>query len=147
MLNMQKYSRLIFVAILALVGGIIIYIRYVPHIKIITSTQYIPYKVDIGLDNCLSKGQTSVSEKGVNGVNTISFKVTYLNGKETSKQQISVVTTTNPTNELLDVGTKVSSNYPCIPNATSAGGYTNVNQNAVNGALNTIVNPPPVSTQ
>ncbi len=57
-------------------------------------------------DDSLEKGKEKVSQKGENGIRTISYKVEYLDGKEISRTEISNSITQGPTNEIIKVGTK-----------------------------------------
>jgi len=111
----------------------------------LTVTKPVSYKTNLNFDDCLLKGKSEIQTPGEDGVETMQYKITYIDGKQTAKKLVSDNVTTQPRNELFTVGTRPSANTPCITNATSLGGYTNVNQNAVNNAINNILSPPPVS--
>lgn len=87
----------------------------------------VPFQTVNKNDPNLDSGKTYVSVQGVNGVRTVLYKVTLINGKETSRQKISDSITQQPVNKVVNVGTyvkpKVSancdSNYsPCVPNVS-----------------------------
>jgi hypothetical protein len=69
----------------------------------------------------LPKGQTQVKQAGQNGIEIITYQVTYTNGKETSRKQTADAITTQPTPQIVSVGTYVA----------PAPSYTNSNGNTV----------------
>lgn len=74
--------------------------------KTVTTTQVVPYKTVKTNDDTLPIGQSKVHQKGVNGVKTITWKVTLTNGKETARTQTKAVVTKEPVDELVHVGVK-----------------------------------------
>jgi hypothetical protein len=76
--------------------------------KSTTTTSSIPYTTSTVDDSSLASGTTKVQTQGVNGLQTTTWLTTYSNGVETSKKQVSVVTTTAPINEVIDQGTYVA---------------------------------------
>jgi len=76
--------------------------------KTTTTTSPIDYTSSTVPDPTLAKGTTSVHTKGVNGVSTTTWLISYSNGVQTSKKQISIVTTTAPINEVINQGTRVT---------------------------------------
>jgi hypothetical protein len=59
-------------------------------------------------DSSLPKGQTKVATAGVNGVETLTFKVTTVNGQETGRELLGRQVTTPAIDEVTLVGTKVA---------------------------------------
>jgi hypothetical protein len=76
--------------------------------KEITKTESISYKTIKENDSTLEKGKEKVKRNGSNEVRTITYKVTYKDGKETSRSRISSEVTRNPVNKIISVGTKVA---------------------------------------
>lgn len=91
--------------------------------KSITEEQVITFQSLTQNDPTLEKGKTLLAISGVNGVNTITYSVTYTNGVETNRQKVSELITKQPINQVTKVGTKVApisprcdSNYSgCVP--------------------------------
>jgi len=107
--------------------------------KVVTETQVIPYQSTTENDVALESGKTTVATTGVNGEKTLTYNVTYTDGKETSRDKPSEKVTKEPINQVTKVGTKVAapkpiancdSNYSgaCVPIASDvdcAGGSGN----------------------
>lgn len=74
--------------------------------KITTSTESIAYKTVNQNDSSLDKGKTSVAQNGQEGVKTITYKETYVDGKLKSKDETSSKVTKNPVDKIVKVGTK-----------------------------------------
>lgn len=74
----------------------------------------------------LDSGKTELKQAGVNGVETITYKITYSDGKETSKELISQEVTTEPVNEITYIGTNVSPKYiaPVAPERSCDPNYS-----------------------
>jgi len=119
-------------------------------VKTETKTEVIPYTSSTQNDAGLAAGTTSTAVAGVNGERTITYSVTYTNGKETARAESSNVITTQPVNEVKKVGTKkpqpavssnCDSNYSgCVPIASDvdcAGGSGN-GPAYVSGPINVI---------
>jgi hypothetical protein len=96
--------------------------------KQVTETQTINFTSTNQDDGGLAKGQTQVAQAGKNGLKTLIYKVTYSNGKQTSKTLVSSVVTTQPVNQIVDVGSyvapatsqaPVSSSTPAAPTSNS----------------------------
>jgi hypothetical protein len=94
-----------------------------------TETKSIPFQSTTQNDSSLASGTTKVTTAGVNGVETITYKVTYTNGVQTSKVQSSDVVTTPPVTKITSIGTYVAPVLNC-PNGTY-----------VNSAGNTVCSP------
>lgn len=77
--------------------------------KTLTETKAIPFASTTTNDGSLPKGQTKVITAGVNGVSTLTYKVTLANGKETDRKLISQTVTTPPITQVTAIGTYVAS--------------------------------------
>jgi len=103
--------------------------------KTVTQTEPIPFQETTVNDATMAKGTTRLKTVGVPGEKTVTFTVTYTDGVETSRQEISSTVTRQPVNQVTAIGTKVSApkppappappasdcnpNYsPCVPNAS-----------------------------
>jgi resuscitation-promoting factor RpfB len=93
--------------------------------KTITETQPIPFTEKTVDDGSLAKGTRQVRTPGVNGVKTLTYKVTYTNGSETGRELVSDVVTQQPVVQVVAVGSKVAAPPPpppaqsnCDPNYT-----------------------------
>ena len=77
--------------------------------KTTATIKTIPYETIRKETNTLTKGQTKIQTKGVIGSKTIYTKIYYKNGVEYKKEVISSTITQKPVNEVILVGTKVTS--------------------------------------
>ena len=101
--------------------------------RTVIEKQSIPYSTSRVNDSSLAKGTTRVRTKGVAGVKTLTYEVTFTNGVQTSKTLIRTETTRQPVTQVIAVGTKQTSkcdpNYSgCVPIASDvdcAGGSGN----------------------
>jgi uncharacterized protein YabE (DUF348 family) len=102
-------------------------------IKPVATTEPIPFTSSTIQDSSLEQGSTQTKTKGVNGVLTHTFQVTYTNGVETSRSKPTDSITTAPINEVIAIGTEAPAASvapaPC-PNGTY-----------VNSAGNTVCSP------
>ena len=96
-------------------------------IKTITETQPVPFQSTTQNDSSMASGTTKITTPGVNGVETITYKVTYVNGAETSREKVSDVITTQPISQVTSVGTYVAPVQLNCPNGT----YVNTAGNTV----------------
>lgn len=94
--------------------------------KDISTTETIPFTSSTVNDPGLAQGLTEVRTAGVNGMRTITHEVTYTNGLETSRKEVSNSITTQPVNEVAAKGTKAPQSASC-PNGT----YVNSQGNTV----------------
>lgn len=101
-----------------------------------SETQPIPFgNVTVEAAN-LDKGVTKVTTPGVNGVKTLTYKLTLTDGVQTAKELVSQVTTVQPVTQVTSVGTYVApqpvaaQSTPSCPNGTY-----------VNSAGNTVCSP------
>jgi hypothetical protein len=112
-----------------------------PIIKSVTSTEPIVFESTNQNDNSLPSGRTEISVKGVNGVRTIAYDVTYVNGKEISRKQTSSKITTAPVNQVTLIGTYVAPVETPTPTTTSTTDSNCTNGTYVNSAGNTVCSP------
>jgi surface rod structure-forming protein G len=73
-----------------------------------TQTKSIAFTSSTVQDSNLAKGTTQVTTVGVNGAETLTYQVTYTNGKLTSQKLTSTVITTQPINQVTSIGTYVA---------------------------------------
>lgn len=69
-------------------------------------TAVINFKTIEENDSTLDAGKTSIKQTGVNGQQIITYTVTYTDGRETSRVEVSRTTTRQPVNRIVLVGTK-----------------------------------------
>lgn len=101
--------------------------------EIVVETASIPYRTRTVKDPSLAEGVKKVRTKGVNGVQTLTYQVTYTDGVETDRKLLSEEVTRAPVTKVVAVGTKAASrcdpNYSgCVPIASDvdcAGGSGN----------------------
>jgi hypothetical protein len=104
-----------------------------PVTKTVTETQPIPFQSTTQNDSSLSSGQTRISVKGVDGVTTITYLETYIDGKQTSKIQTKSEITTQPVSQVTLIGTYVAPAATPAPAPASCpnGSYVNSSGNTV----------------
>jgi len=95
----------------------------------VTTTEAVPFETTEVSDSSLAKDTTQTRTEGVDGVRTHTFKVTYADGKETSRVEVGNEITTQPVSKVVAVGTYVAPQQSC-PNGTY-----------VNSAGNTVCSP------
>lgn len=93
--------------------------------KTVDETQAIPFESTTANDATLAKGTSKVTTAGVNGVSTLTYKVTYSDGAQTKKELVSQVITTPPVTQVTSVGTYVAPLQPTCPNGTYVNTYGN----------------------
>ena len=76
--------------------------------KQVTDTQSVAFTTTNEDNSALAKGQTEIKQAGQNGSETLTYKVTYTNGQQTSKTLVSTVITTKPVDQIVDTGTYVA---------------------------------------
>lgn len=74
--------------------------------KTVSTTEPIPFTSSTVEDNTLDQGVTQTRTKGVNGVITHTYTVSYLNGVETGRSKSADTITTPAVNEVIVKGTK-----------------------------------------
>lgn len=72
-----------------------------------TLTKALPRSVKTVTDPAMLKGQTKVKTEGSDGQKTVTYRIHYQDGVETSREQIQVVSQTEPVTRVITVGTKV----------------------------------------
>src|SRR5579862_9865820 len=73
--------------------------------KTVTETQPVAFGTKTEDDSTLPKGQTKTVQTGIDGVETLTYKATYTNGRQTGKELVSTTITTPVVDELVHVGT------------------------------------------
>ena len=103
--------------------------------KTVEETEVIAFSKTNINDSSLIAGTTKVQTQGVNGVKTLTYKVTYENNKQANKELIKEVVSIPPVDEVTVIGTKAATvatapastsscdpNYtPCIPYVSGNG--------------------------
>lgn len=84
----------------------------------LVTTAPLPAPVQKVDDPTLVIGKTTVKTPPVNGVQTVVFRVTTTNGKESARERIAVTVTTPPVPGVLLVGTKPPETVPVVPNGS-----------------------------
>ncbi|WP_307834585.1 G5 domain-containing protein [Paractinoplanes lichenicola] len=104
---------------------------------VVTKTRTVEGPIPFGTrkvsDDSLAEGKTRVRTKGVPGVKTITWQITYTNGKPTERRMVKTVVKRKPVTQVIAVGAKAASecdpNYSgCVPIASDvdcAGGSGN----------------------
>lgn len=77
--------------------------------KTVEKKENISFKTRKQNDSSMDIGTEKILTKGVNGVDEVSYKVKYVNGKEDSKTELSRKTVKEPVNQVVNVGTKAKS--------------------------------------
>ncbi len=75
----------------------------------VVETEETEYETVYEDDSSMAKGQEEVSVKGENGEKEVTYKVTYVDGVEESREVVSETVTKEPINKVVKVGTKESS--------------------------------------
>jgi len=89
--------------------------------RIVTATSPIPFTHVTVQAPSLAKGSSRLSVRGVNGVETTTYRVTLTNGVETSRVAISRQVTTKPVAQVTEAGTYVAPAAPAAPVAPGNG--------------------------
>lgn len=90
-----------------------------------TKTEAVAFQEETREDGALAKGQTKISQEGVNGERTITYEITTLEGKETARKEIKNEVTKAPVNKVSLIGTYVAPvvqkpKSTCDPNYSGA---------------------------
>lgn len=102
--------------------------------RTVTEKRSIPYPTQKVRDSGLAEGTSKVTRRGVDGVLTLTYRVTLTNGVQTGKKLVRKVVTRAPVTRIITVGTRVTrhcdANYSgaCVPVASDvdcAGGGGN----------------------
>lgn len=70
-----------------------------------TRTEPVAFSRRTYTDSTLANGVIKITQKGIDGVKTFTYSVTYTDGKETTRKLVSEAITTKPVEELTVVGT------------------------------------------
>jgi hypothetical protein len=81
-------------------------------------TKSIAYATRTVKDSSLAKGVTKTRTKGVAGRRTLTYQVTFTDGRQTSKKLVKSVVTRKPVTKVVAVGSKSASS--CDPNYSGA---------------------------
>lgn len=73
--------------------------------EVVVEKESIPFETETIKENKLLKGKKEVYTKGKNGTREISYKITYNDGKQVSKEKISEEITKKPVKEVIKEGT------------------------------------------
>ncbi|MQA24655.1 MAG: hypothetical protein GEU94_04115 [Micromonosporaceae bacterium] len=84
----------------------------------VTETEKIPFTTKRVKDPSLAKGKTRVRTKGMPGVKTLTYEVTYTDGVETGRRLVKEAVTSKAVAKVVAVGTK--SVRRCDPNYSGA---------------------------
>jgi len=87
--------------------------------KEVTISQSVPFTEQTVESGSLNKGETKVTQEGVNGSKDIIYVVTYKGDKETDRQQKSEVITKQPVAKVTSVGTYVAPPIYVAPETTT----------------------------
>jgi len=74
---------------------------------LVTQTQTLPRPVQTVNDPTALKGTSTVTDPGADGQKTVTYRIHYTNGVETSREVVQVVSETDPKPQIVSVGTKV----------------------------------------
>jgi len=77
-------------------------------IKEKTLVEKIPYKVIKKDDPNMNEGETKVVQKGKNGKAKVTYKITYIDGKESKRIKVKTIVVTPKTNKIVKEGTRVT---------------------------------------
>jgi uncharacterized protein YabE (DUF348 family) len=104
-LRIASTDRVSQLAAARVVDGMRIRINRVRYQKVVTRT-VITYKQVEKEDPALAQGSRKVTTEGVNGLQEVTYLVTYLDGRTASRRAVSVRVLTKPVDEVVAVGTK-----------------------------------------
>jgi hypothetical protein len=86
--------------------------------KQVTETQPVGFITTDENDSSLANGQTETKQAGHNGIETLTYNITYSNGQQTNKTLDSTVVTAPPVNQIVELGTYIAPATPA-PTTTS----------------------------
>lgn len=75
-----------------------------------TVEEKVPFKTKKKEDSSINEGTSKVVTKGVEGVDKVTYEITYIDGKESSKKEVSRTTVKKPVDEVVAKGTKINFN-------------------------------------
>lgn len=110
--------------------------------KTSTQTKAIPFSSTTVQDANSPQGTNKITTAGVDGVETLTYKDTYTNGKQTNHQLVSDTVTTQAVTQVTSIGTYVApASTPTPPPAPSPTPTSCTNGTYVNSAGNTVCSP------
>ena len=80
---------------------------YRVEIKTVTKNEKIAHKTKTINDSSLDKGKTKIETKGVDGERSATYRITYINGVESEKREVTSTVLKEPVTAVKRVGTKV----------------------------------------
>jgi hypothetical protein len=86
--------------------------------RIVIETERVPFTTETVDDPSLAKGTSRVRTRGVAGVKTLTYEVTFTNGTQTGKNLVNEAVTTAPVTQVTATGTKETPQ--CDPNYSGA---------------------------
>ena len=92
-------------------------------IKTVTEENTLKFKTEQVLNNNFEKGFTKIKQNGQTGTEEVTYEVTYVDGFETERTVISRVTTKEPVNAVLEVGTLMPAQYLNNVSGGNVGGF------------------------
>lgn len=75
-------------------------------VKTVTVTETIEHDTQTKTDSSLEIGETRTETQGVDGERLVTYKITYVNGEENAREELSSAVTKQPVTEIKYVGTK-----------------------------------------
>lgn len=84
-----------------------------------TETKPVAFTSSSVNDATMASGTSKVTTVGVNGVETLTYKVTYTDGKQTARELVSDIVTTQPVAQVTSVGTYVAHAPVATPTYTA----------------------------
>lgn len=76
------------------------------NVKKVTETEAIAYETETEYSDEMYEGESSTRQEGVDGEKTLTYDVTYVDGKESTRKLVSEKVTKDPVNEIIVQGTK-----------------------------------------
>lgn len=91
-------------------------------IKTVTENEVIKFKTVTESDNSMALGDSSIKVQGVNGEKSVTYEITYVNGEEISRKELTSKVTKQAVDEVKTVGTQ---REDVVPNGVeSRNGYS-----------------------
>lgn len=102
-----------------------------PKVETETKRDAVPYDTVEQEDGSIPRGETRVANEGIEGVRAITYEVTYVNGKETDRRELSNEVTVEPIAKVVLIGTYVAPPPVVEAPPSSGNGYVNSQGNFV----------------
>jgi resuscitation-promoting factor RpfB len=87
-------------------------------VRTVTETRRIPFRTRTVKDPAMAEGTTEVRTKGVDGVQTLTYEVTFTDGVQTGRKLVRTTVTRAPITKVTAIGTKTQRR--CDPNYSGA---------------------------